>query len=108
MFNSRGLVIGTVVLKARIEGAGFAIPARDLTAFLLSAASGDAKNLERQWIDSTGQHVVRAVLLAADEETLTLRRSDDNRALSLPVARLSAGDQGFMELLREASLVLAP
>ena len=39
LFNSRGQVIGLVVLKGRIESAGFAVPADRLEAFLKSCAA---------------------------------------------------------------------
>ena len=39
MFDSRGLVIGMVNLKARIEGTAFAIPAKTLRQFMQDAAS---------------------------------------------------------------------
>ena len=41
MFDSRGQVIGLVVLKADIEGTAFAVPASDLREFLEAATKQD-------------------------------------------------------------------
>ena len=51
LFNANGLVIGMISLKGRIEGAGFAIPAEDISGFLLSSVSakGDDGGLARYW-----------------------------------------------------------
>ena len=109
LFNSRGQVIGVIVLKGKIEGAGFAIPAADLMAFLVRAAvcNGDAGNIRRQWVDSSGQHVVDATLVAHDDHQIKVRRADDSREISVPLDKLSAGDQKFLKLLPASSKTTA-
>ncbi len=100
LFNGRGQVIGMIVLKGRIEGAGFAIPAADLTAFLLGAAvcNGGSGQIHRQWVDVSGKRVVNAILLDHDDQRIKLRRADDSREFSVPLEKISTGDQKFLKL----------
>ncbi len=100
MFNSQGLVIGLVAMKARIEGAGFAVPAADLTAFQLEATSseGEAGKIVRYWTDSTGKSQVQAQYLGFADGKVGLK-SREGRAFVLPLERLSKGDQEFVRLV---------
>ncbi len=54
MFDRTGQVIGVVVLKAGIEGVGFAVPPMSIARFLLKATRHDTKQglLERAWVDA--------------------------------------------------------
>ncbi len=101
LFNAQGLVIGTIVLKGRIEGAGFAIPAEELAAFLLAAAStkGADGRLARQWSDSTGSRYIEATFGGFDGDKVKLERADGQVVAVLP-EKLGAGDQAFLRMLR--------
>jgi len=104
MFNENGLVIGLIVRKARIEGAGFAVPAADLTSFLLSAAKlkGADGAIERYWYDSSGKHRIQARFAGFEGTAVKLRRSSGKEAI-VPILKLSKGDQRFLKLLYNAA-----
>jgi hypothetical protein len=96
--------VGVIVLKGAIEGAGFAIPAADATAFLMRSAisTGDSGKIRRQWVGASGEHVVDAVLLSHDREQVALRRVSDNKEFTVPLDKLSTGDRRFLKLLAAA------
>jgi S1-C subfamily serine protease len=100
LFDSHGLVIGAIVLKGRIEGAGFAIPAEDLTEFLLAAAStkGADGKLARLWSDSKGRYI-EATLSDYEGDKLKLEKADGHIVI-VPPEKLGAGDQAFLRMLR--------
>jgi len=100
MFAGNGLVIGLVALKARIEGAGFAVPAEELAAFLLSAAktTGPEAAIERVWYDAGETHRVDAQYVALQDDAVRLRR--EGKEYVVPLKRLSTQDQAFLRLLR--------
>ncbi len=100
MFNDHGLVVGLVVLKAQIEGAGFAVPAADLIGFLVDTASreGDAGKIERYWTDSTGKSQVKAQYLGFADGKVGLK-TGEGKTFALPLSRLSKGDQEFVRLM---------
>ena len=58
MFNSKGLVIGLVVLKGRHRKRRVRRAGRGLGAFLATAvnAAGPQAAVQRQWLDSSGEH----------------------------------------------------
>ena len=101
MFDSNGLVIGLVVLKAEIENAGFAVPAGDLGAFLATAvkATGPEAAIQRQWFDSSGEHLTDAQYLGVRDGAVQLRRTD-GKEVAIPLTKLSPQDQAFVRLLQ--------
>ena len=101
MFDSSGLVIGIVDLKAQIEGAGFAIPANDIVDFILSSASikGDDGKLNRHWTDSTGQHQIDAVLDGYSLGTVRLQRPDGT-VIRVTLGKLSEADGRFLRSMK--------
>lgn len=105
MFDENGKVIGMVVLKARIEGVGFAIPMSRIAEFLLrsSSCTGDDGRLSRAWVSADAATVHRGVFAGTDGKTLTIIDPDDGRSLSLDSAQLSGGDRALVELLRAAT-----
>jgi S1-C subfamily serine protease len=101
LFNANGLVIGMVSLKGRIEGAGFAIPADDVTAFLLRSASakGADGGLTRRWTDRTGLHQIEATCKGLDPNGVKLEKPD-GQVIALPLEKLSERDQEFIRRIR--------
>ena len=78
MFDRQGRVIGVVVLKAGLEGVGFAVPPIPTTTFLLQAASRDGEQgqLLRKWTDTSGARgEVEARLVAIDKDSVTLAKA---------------------------------
>ncbi len=110
MFNSNGLAIGLVELKAEIESAGFAVSADDLGTFLVSAvnAAGPGATIGRQWFDASGEHRTDAQYLGFSKGAVQLRRTD-GKEISVPLGKLSVHDQAFVRLLQPgATGVSAP
>jgi len=106
LFDSRGLVVGLVVMKANIDDVGFAIPAIDLTRFLMRATKHDGKSLDllRTWYDVTGRHRTKAALIDSSKTHVRLKKSS-GRELEVPLDKLSDGDRKFLELLKAASQI---
>lgn len=101
MFNENGLVVGQVVLKATIEGAGFATPSDELVSFLVRNTDLSAGlKLQREWMDSSGTRRIAATLEAISDDAIKLHRVDGAEFV-VPLDRLSKPDQSFVELLRE-------
>jgi serine protease Do len=100
MFNAQGLVLGLVVLKGRIEGAGFAVPADALTRFLVQCANcaGPEAALVREWYDVSGTHRVEAAYLGLSSGAVQLKRGN-GKQLAVPVEKLSPPDQEFLRIL---------
>ncbi len=53
-------------------------------------------NGSRLWMDSTGKHTIEAVLASKSESSVALHRRDGSKT-SLPINRLSIGDQRFLQ-----------
>ena len=51
---------------------------------------------ERTWRDSTGQFSVEAVLVEFDGETVKLKKTSDNRVVTMPLEKLSFSDQQYL------------
>lgn len=104
LFNARGQVVGLVALKARIEGAGFAVPAATLTKFLIDAASTNGPDgaLARTWIDASGRYEISAVLGKLEHDRVELR-DGNGKTVTVPLDKLSEADQQFLKLLGEKS-----
>ncbi len=102
MFNENGLVVGQVVLKATIEGAGFATPSDELVSFLVRNTDPSAGlKLRREWMDSSGTRRIAATLEAISDDAIKLHRIDGVE-FEVPLDRLSKPDQSFVELLRQS------
>ena len=101
MFDRSGNVIGMVVLKARIEGVGFAIPAKSLAEFLIQhrSKSKSDNQLERSWRLSDGSEPIVGTLQDHSADKIRIRRSSDGKELELDVNQLSKPDQAFLEVL---------
>ncbi len=93
MFDRQGRVIGVVVLKAGIEGVGFAVPPVPIATFLLKAASRDGQDgqLNRKWIDAAGGREVEARLMAIDGDSVTLAKAG-GKPQKRPRSTFSSGD----------------
>jgi S1-C subfamily serine protease len=100
MFNAQGQVLGLVVLKGRIEGAGFAVPASALARFLVRCATitGPDAALVREWYDAAETHRVEAAYLGLSGGAVQLRRAD-GRQIAVPLEKLSKPDQEFLRIL---------
>lgn len=90
-----------VVLKARIEGVGFAIPAKTLAEFLIQhrSKSKSDNQLERSWWLSDGSEPIVGTLQDHSANKIRIRRSSDGKELELDVNQLSKPDQAFLEVL---------
>lgn len=104
MFDQYGRVIGMVVLKAKIEGVGFAVPSRRITEFLLRSASffGDDGKLLRSWVDDAEKSERKGAFVKADGTKLTILEMGSPVPQSLDIVKLSAGDRAFLEFLTDA------
>jgi S1-C subfamily serine protease len=100
LFNDRGLVVGMVAAKAGIEATGFAIPADEITRFLVELAdkTGERKQLQRSWRDIAGKYSFAAKLKAVEADRIILIRADTTEQ-SVPRAKLCEADQDFANLL---------
>ncbi len=102
MFNDFGQVIGIVVLKARIEGTGFAIPGKTIASFLLDNIKTDPSSLQlvRHWYESSGKDAIVAKYISYKDQKVTVERVSDGKRLELNAANLSRQDRKFVELLK--------
>ncbi|MBA4016987.1 MAG: hypothetical protein C0483_07370 [Pirellula sp.] len=105
MFDQHGEVIGMVVLKARIEGVGFAIPIRTITEFLLKSASyaGDDRRLLRSWVESKSETQHPGRFVSSDVKTLMILEPGATQSRILTVDTLSAGDRALLALIISAA-----
>ena len=51
---------------------------------------------ERTWRDSTGQFSVEAVLVEFDGKNVKLKKTSDNRVVTMPLEKLSFSDQSYL------------
>jgi S1-C subfamily serine protease len=101
LFNSKGAMIGLVVLKANIENVGFAIPAAELATFLAMAvkATGPDAAIERQWFTPDDAQPITAQYLGVRDEAVQLRLSD-GKETAIPLNKLSPQDAAFVRLFQ--------
>lgn len=112
MFDSCGEVIGLVVLKARIEGAGFAVPVPALVAFLTGTPATDVPaapavpaapqtatvakpvdpTAQRTWTDATGQFKIEAKYVSVSNGSVNLLKPDGS-IVAVPIDKLSEADR---------------
>ncbi|HEV7999836.1 MAG TPA: trypsin-like peptidase domain-containing protein [Planctomycetaceae bacterium] len=101
MFDRSGHVIGVVVLKAGIEGVGFAVPPMSIARFLLKATRHDTKQglLERTWVDAEMKHEIPGGLMRIEKDLVTLRDKQSGQSKTRPLSDFSPGDQQLLALL---------
>jgi S1-C subfamily serine protease len=100
MFDRSGHVIGVVVLKAGIEGVGFAVPPQAIAKFLLKATRHDTKQglLERAWVDAQLKSEIPGGFLKIEKGSVTLQ-DKSGESKSRPLSDFSPGDQKLLALL---------
>jgi S1-C subfamily serine protease len=101
MFDRSGHVIGVVVLKAGIEGVGFAVPPMSIARFLLKATRHDTKQglLERAWVDAEMKNEIPGGLMRIEKDSVTLRDKQSGQSKTRPLSDFSPGDQKLLALL---------
>ena len=72
MFNEKGLVIGMVVLKGKIENTGFAIPANKIAQFLLKniQRTQGTMGIQRSWLNATETQQLKGVYVSHSDKLL--------------------------------------
>ncbi|MCH8922533.1 MAG: trypsin-like peptidase domain-containing protein [Planctomycetes bacterium] len=102
MFDSHGNVIGLVVLKADIEGTGFAVSLDDISAFLKASVTINnalvSKPKLRTWTSASGSYKITARLIRISGNVLHLK-GEDGRTFDVPLEKLSAADRQFVRKL---------
>jgi S1-C subfamily serine protease len=101
MFDRSGHVIGVVVLKAGIEGVGFAVPPMSIARFLLKATRHDTKQglLERAWVDAEMKNEIPGSLMRIEKDSVTLLDKKSGQSQTHPFSDFSPGDQKLLALL---------
>jgi S1-C subfamily serine protease len=101
MFDRSGHVIGVVVLKAGIEGVGFAVPPMPIARFLLKATRHDTKQglLERAWVDAEMKNEIPGGLMRIEKDSVTLMDKQSGQSKTRPLSDFSPGDQKLLALL---------
>ena len=98
MFNERGIVIGVVVSKARLENTGFAVPIGEVLKFL--GASPDKPEALTQslrtWTDVTGQFRIKATLVQKVGNIVRLKK-ESGEVIAIPLNKLSEQDRRLIE-----------
>ena len=102
MFNEKGLVIGMVVRKARIENAGFAIPSSIIATFLMQNINREAGSLaiRRDWTNAGGTRQLSAVFAGFGDDKVLLR-GKNGANYQIPLGDLSKADQFFLRMLQD-------
>jgi S1-C subfamily serine protease len=101
MFDRSGHVIGVVVLKAGIDGVGFAVPPMSIARFLLKATRHDTKQglLERAWVDAEMKNEIPGGLMRIEKDSVTLIDKKSGQSKTRPLSDFSPGDQKLLALL---------
>jgi len=101
MFDRNGQVIGVVVLKAGIDGVGFAVPPTPITRFLLRATrrGGNRGQLERNWVDSGMKREIHGSLMGISKESVTLLDKSNGQTITRSLSDFSPGDRKLLDLL---------
>jgi S1-C subfamily serine protease len=101
MFDHNGEVIGVVVLKAGIEGVGFAVPSLPIAKFLLRATRRDGQKgqLERSWIDAAMKGEIAGTLVDVKDKSITLADKSGGEPKVHPFADFSTGDRKLLDLI---------
>jgi len=102
MFDERGFVIGMVVLKARIEGVGFAIPADSIARFLVKLTRRDADSLaiKRDWMNEFERKTLSATYAGFSNGKVQLR-NEQGKNFAIGLANLNKADRFFLRLLTD-------
>lgn len=106
MFDDHGQVIGIVVLKAKIEGAGFAIPVKTIQSFLLEILESNTESIQvvRNWYNSDGKGPLAAKIIAYTDQKITVERSSDKKRFTIDHTSLCEGDRGFIRFLEKLQM----
>ena len=101
MFDRNGRVVGVVVLKAGIEGVGFAVPPVPISKFLLKVTrrDGEQGQLLRKWADSSMKREIEGRLIGIENGSVTLEMTSDGKTKKRAFKVFSDGDQALLELL---------
>jgi len=107
MFDSRGQVIGVVVLKAHIQAAAFAVPVETILDFLRAGRGAGQKPPSaplavRRWTDTTGKFSVEAELVGVKDGNVTLKR-ESGQVVTVPLERLCQKDRDYLR--RQAAVL---
>jgi hypothetical protein len=65
-----------------------------------------AVNLEREWTDGSGGFTVRARMVSATKDTVTIERTDNGKTGTIPVGRLSKSDQQYAKMFQDDKLAI--
>lgn len=102
MFDSHGNVIGLVVLKADIEGTGFAVSLTDISACLKASVTIGKGQVAlpklRTWTSAGGSHKITARLIRVAGNMVHLK-GENGRTFDVPLEKLSAADRKFVREL---------
>jgi S1-C subfamily serine protease len=101
MFDRNGEVIGVVVLKAGIDGVGFAVPPLSIAKFLLRATRRDGQKgrLERNWLDAAMKTEIPGILSDVKDKTVSLADKSGGEARVHPFSDFSSGDRKLLDLI---------
>ncbi len=101
MFNHNGQVIGSVDLKGKIEGVGFAVPSPVITRFILKSSRRTEADgqFSRVWLDAAETRGLAGKFVSSADKSLTIIKSETSERLSLPLEKLSVGDQKLLDLM---------
>jgi S1-C subfamily serine protease len=101
MFDRNGEVIGVVVLKAGIDGVGFAVPPLSIAKFLLRATRRDGQKgrLERSWVDAAMKTEIPGILFDVKDKSITLADKSGGEPKVHPFADFCTGDRKLLDLI---------
>jgi hypothetical protein len=89
------------VLKAGIDGVGFAVPPLPIAKFLLRATrrDGERGKLERSWVDAAMKSEIAGKLLDVKDKTITLAEKTGAEGKPHPFSDFSTGDRKLLDLI---------
>jgi len=101
MFDRNGEVIGVVVLKAGIDGVGFAVPPLSIAKFLLRATRRDGQKgrLERSWVDAAMKSEITGILFDVKDKSITLADKSGGEPKVHPFSDFSTGDHKLLDMI---------
>jgi S1-C subfamily serine protease len=101
MFDRNGEVIGVVVLKAGIDGVGFAVPPLSIAKFLLRATRRDGQKgrLERSWVDAAMKTEIPGILFDVKDKSISLADKSGGEPKVHPFADFCTGDRKLLDLI---------
>lgn len=86
---------------ARFSVAGFVLLAIPVAVLAQRTAAGvtngkTSAQVPRTWTDATGQYKIRATLIKVENDTVHLKRTDNDTEIIIPVEKLSKADQTWV------------